>query len=132
MNPSRTGTKLFCFFFLGPYRWPMEVPRLAAESELQLPGYTIDTATAMPDPSCVCNLHRSSRQRQILNALSRTRDQTHVFMDISKVRNLLSHNGNSVGSVFITSVSYCSTALTHCRCPVTVNENTYHTQNQAQ
>ena len=32
----------------------MEVPRLGAETELQLPAYT--TATAMPDLSSVCDL----------------------------------------------------------------------------
>ena len=33
----------------------MEAPRLGVESELQLPAYT--TATAVPDPSHVFNLH---------------------------------------------------------------------------
>ena len=42
------------------------------------PAYT--TATATPDPSCVCNLHHSSQQRQILNPLSEGRDQTLNFM----------------------------------------------------
>ena len=36
----------------------MEVPRLGAGSELQLPAYT--TATATPDSSCVCNLYHRS------------------------------------------------------------------------
>ena len=39
-----------------------------AELELQLPAYT--TATAMWDPSHVCDLQHSSQQRQILNPLS--------------------------------------------------------------
>ena len=56
----------------------MEVPRLGLKSELQLPAYT--TAIAMQDPSRVCNLHHSSRQRQILNPLSKARDQTHNLM----------------------------------------------------
>ena len=46
----------------------MEVPKLEVTSELQLPAYT--TATAMPDPSRICDLHRSSRQRQIPDPLS--------------------------------------------------------------
>ena len=46
----------------------MEVPRLGGELELQLLAYT--TSTATPDPSHVCNLHHSSRQRRILNPLS--------------------------------------------------------------
>ena len=49
---------LFLFFFFSGLRpWHMEVPRLGAELELELPAYT--TAIAMPDPSCVCNLHHS-------------------------------------------------------------------------
>ena len=43
----------------------MEVPRLGVKLKLQLPAYT--TATATPDPSCICDLHHhSSQQCQIL------------------------------------------------------------------
>ena len=45
----------------------MEVSRLGVESELQLSAYT--TATAMPDPSRVWDLHHSLWQCQILNPL---------------------------------------------------------------
>ena len=61
----------------------MEVPRLGGESELPLLAYT--TATAMPDPSHVCNLHHRSRQRQILNPLGEARDQTLILMDTSQI-----------------------------------------------
>ena len=37
----------------------------------------------------------SSWQRQILNPLSETRDQTCILMDTSAVLNSLSHNANS-------------------------------------
>ena len=50
----------------------MEVPRLGAESELQPLAFA--TATAIPDPSHVCNLYHSSGERQILNPLSEARD----------------------------------------------------------
>ena len=56
----------------------MEVPRLEVESELQLMAYA--AATAMPDPSHVCDLQHSSRQRRILNPLSEARDQTRNLM----------------------------------------------------
>ena len=62
----------------------MEVPRLGAESELQLPAYT--TATATQDSSCVCDLHHSSRHRQILNPPREARDQTSVLKDTSHIR----------------------------------------------
>ena len=49
---------LFIFVFLELHPWHMEVPRLGAESELQLPAYV--TAAAMQDSSCICNLLHSS------------------------------------------------------------------------
>ena len=66
---------LLIFCFLGSHPWQygnMEVPRVGVESELQLPAYT--TATAMPDPTHVCDLHHSSWQCQILNPLSKAWD----------------------------------------------------------
>ena len=44
------------------------------------------TATAMPEPSCVCNLHHSSWQHRMLNPLSEARDRTCVLMDTSQIR----------------------------------------------
>ena len=75
---------LFFFFllFLGPHLWHMEVPRLRVKSELQL----LVTVITTQDSSYFCNLHHNSQQHQILNR---------IFMDISWVCNLLSHNGNS-------------------------------------
>ena len=59
----------FFFVFLGPHLWHMEVPRLGVESELQLLTYT--TAIAMPDPSCICELHCSLRQSGFLTHWAR-------------------------------------------------------------
>ena len=73
----------FLFVFLGLHSWHMEVPRLGVESEVQLLAYNV--ATAIPDPSLVCDLHHSSQQCQILNPLSRVRGQTLVVMDNSQV-----------------------------------------------
>ena len=61
----------------------MEFPRLGVQSELEPLAYAIATATQ--DLSCVCNLHHSSGQHQILNPLSKARDQTCVLMDTSWV-----------------------------------------------
>ena len=49
-----------------------------------MPAYT--TATATPDPSCVCHLHHSSWQCWILDPLSEARDPTCVLMVASKIR----------------------------------------------
>ena len=57
----------------------MEVSRLGVESELQLPAYT--TATAMQDPSRICELHHISQQRQILNSLSEAKDGTRILIE---------------------------------------------------
>ena len=81
----------------------MDVPRLGVKSELQLPAYII--ATAVQDPSCVCNLHHRSQQLWILNPLSKARDGTHILMDTSHVLKPLSQNGNSLESVLLTPVS---------------------------
>ena len=43
------------------------------------PAYT--TATGTRDLSCICNLHHSSQQRQILSPRSKARDQTRNLMD---------------------------------------------------
>ena len=73
----------------------MEVPRLGVELERQLPGHA--TATAILHPSCICNLHCSLWQHQILNPLSEARDHTHILMNTMSILNLLSHNRNSMG-----------------------------------
>ena len=53
--------------------------------ELQLPDCTTATATATPDPSCICDLCHSSWQHQIFNSLSEPRDETCILMDPSQV-----------------------------------------------
>ena len=66
---------------LGSHLRYMEVPRLEVESELQQLAYT--TATAMPDPNRICELHHGSWQHQILNPPSKARDRTHILTDTS-------------------------------------------------
>ena len=78
---------VFCFFFffgfLGPHPQHKESPSLGVESELQLLAYS--TATAMPDPSHVCDLHHSSGQCRPPNPLSKARDQTRNLTDTSRI-----------------------------------------------
>ena len=73
----------FFFVFLGQHLQHMEVPRLVVQSELQLPAYT--TATAVWDPSRICNLHHGSQQCRILNPLSKAGDRTRNLMDSGRV-----------------------------------------------
>ena len=75
----------FFFFpsFLGLQPWHMEVPRLGVKSGLQLPAYT--TATATQVRSHVWSLHHSSRQRQILNPMTETRNWIGILMDTTQV-----------------------------------------------
>ena len=64
--------------------WHTGVPRLGVKLELLLLAYT--TATAMPDPSHICDLHHSAQQCWILNPLSEARDGTCLPVDTSWVR----------------------------------------------
>ena len=59
----------------------MEIPRLGVQSEVQLLAYATDTA--IPDLSCVCDLHHSSWQHRILNPLSEARDGTRNLIALS-------------------------------------------------
>ena len=83
MQSKQKPPSFFFLCFLGQHPWHMEVLRLGVKSDLQLQAYA--TATAMWDPSQVCNIHHSSRQHQILNPLSGAREQTHILTGTSQV-----------------------------------------------
>ena len=72
----------FLLFMATPARH-MEVLRLGVKLELQLLAYV--TTTAMQDPSCTCNQHHTSGQRQLLNPLSEARDRTLFLMDLGQI-----------------------------------------------
>ena len=86
--------KVAIIIILGQHMKHMEIPRLGVKSELQLLVYV--KAIAMPDLSCICDLHYSSLQRQILNPLSEARDQTCILMDTSRVCYGWSTMGNPI------------------------------------
>ena len=86
--------KDFCTFFFRATCMAYGSSQARGKLELQLPAYA--TATAIWDPSHVCNLHHSSRQCWFLNPLTKARDRTRILMDTSWVHKLLSHNGNSL------------------------------------
>ena len=54
----------------------------------------------MRDPSCVFNLHHCSRQRRIVNPLSKGRDRTGNLMVPSQICQPLRHDGNSMAQFF--------------------------------
>ena len=62
-----------------------EIPKkYGIKQTIAPPAYT--RATAMRDPSCICNLHHSSWQHRILNPLSKARDRTCNLMVPSPIR----------------------------------------------
>ena len=95
---------VFAFCFLGLYLQHMEVSRLGVQLEVQLPAYTAVTAT--PDPSCICNLHHSSRQGWIPNPLSKARDRTHNLMVPSQICFCCAVTGTPVFHQFNSQTSF--------------------------
>ena len=74
----------------------MEVSRL--EVKLELPAYAMATAT--PGLSRTQDLRRSLGQHWILNPPSKARNWTCIIMDTSQILNPLSHNGNSLNTIY--------------------------------
>ena len=66
----------FFFFFLRPA--PVAYGSSQARSWFQ-------AATAMPDPSHICDLHHSSWRPWMLNPLEVARDWTRILMDVSQI-----------------------------------------------
>ena len=75
------------FVFIGLHPWHLEVSRLGIESDLYPLAYA--TATATWDLSHICDLHRSSWQRKILNPMGKAKDWTLVLKDTSWLRILV-------------------------------------------
>ena len=84
----------FYFLFLGLHSWHMEVSRLGVKFEKQQQACA--TAIATPDPSCICDLHRSSPQHWILSLTERGQG--------SRPQWELSHNENSLSHPFVISI----------------------------
>ena len=74
---------VFCLSFLGLPLRHVEILMLGVKLELQPSADA--AAMAAQDLSCICDLHHSSRQCQILNPLSEARDRTCILMDTSQV-----------------------------------------------
>ena len=86
---------LFFFFFFRLFRAaPKAYGRSQARSSITVELIAYTRATAMPDPSLICDLHHSLWQRWILNPLREARDRTYILLDTSLSLLPLSHNGN--------------------------------------
>ena len=95
---------VYIFFFLGPHLWHVVVSRLEVKSELQLLAYT--TATTTQDPRHICDCQSSLPRHQILNPLSKARDQTLILMDTSQFCFCCSTMGTSK-TEFLISLQSC-------------------------
>ena len=62
----------------------MVASRLGVDLELQLPVYTIASATL--ELSCVCNVHHQLMAMPDPNPLNKARDRTPIFMNTSWIR----------------------------------------------
>ena len=82
---SSLTVNIHSFFFFCLFRATLEAyGRFQARVESELEPLAFTTATATPDPSCICDLHHSSQPCQIRDPLSEARDRTHILMDTSQ------------------------------------------------
>ena len=75
----------FFFFFFNFKAAPVAHGSSQARGQIGAAPGSLSTATAMRDPSHVCNLYHSSQQCQVLNTLSEDRDRTGILMHTSWV-----------------------------------------------
>ena len=107
----------------------MNVPRfnlLRVKLELQPQAHT--TAIAMPDPSCICDLHHSSGQHQILNPLSEARDQTHNPIVTSQIHFRCATMGTLPNHHFLKIITLYTLSLCNIMCQLYLNNpgNNYY------
>ena len=78
---------LSIFFFFGLFRAvPVAYGGSQARSRIRAVAAGLHHSHSNADPSHVCNLHHSSRQRQIFNPLGKAGDQTRNLMVSSRIR----------------------------------------------
>ena len=85
--------------FLKLHSWHMEIPRLGFEFELQLPAYAIATQDGIQGMSATHTTPHGNT-RSLIHWV-RPGIWTHILMDANRVCNWLSHNGNSLFSLFL-------------------------------
>ena len=60
---------------------PLAYGSSGARGQMGAAAEAYTTTTATPDTRCICELHCSLLQCQILNPLSEAKDQTHILME---------------------------------------------------
>ena len=75
----------FCLFRANPEAYESFQARVLAGAAVTSPHHRHSNAGSL-DPSRVCDLHHSSRQRWIPDPLSEARDQTRVLVVTSQIR----------------------------------------------
>ena len=101
--PTFVFVSVFCFVFLGPHPWHMDIPRLGVESELQLLAYA--TARAMADLSHICNPHHCLQPCWIFLSTEQGQGLNLHPVYTGWILNPLIHNGNPRKFVTLTSLS---------------------------
>ena len=77
---------LFFYFYFCLFRvTPVAYRGSQARDWIRAGASGLHHAPAMPDPSRICDVHHSTRQRWILNELSEARDQTCILVDTSQI-----------------------------------------------
>ena len=71
-----------------------------ARGQIGAAAVAYTTAIGTLDPSLLCDLCCSMQQHQILNPLSKARDQTCILTETVSVLNPLGHRGNSCSDTF--------------------------------
>ena len=87
-GPSQIVSFFLSFFFFFLFRAaPMAYGSPQFRGQIGAAAGAYATAIATPDLSHICNLHHTLWQCQILNSLSKARDQTHILMADGRVLN---------------------------------------------
>ena len=77
---------LFCLYFAISWATPAAYGGSQARGRIGAVATSLHQSHSNQDLSRVCNLHHSSRQRQIVNPLSKARDRTCNPMVPSRIR----------------------------------------------
>ena len=93
--------KFFCLFRAIPVAYGGSQARV----QLELLPLAYARATATPDPSFICDLHHSSRQRWILNPLSKARDRSYNLTVPSQIPFHCAMMGTPRGKKFKTELA---------------------------